>query len=1010
MAMASWIPQPDGLSQLLTCLRNSDSADTTIQHSVTKQLDSFNEVPDYNSYLAYILAYMPQEEPRVRSVAGLILKNNLRRLPYQNQVVLEDPTGANNSTTTTTNNNNNNNNNILEYVKTSVLASGLLSDPVPMLRGTAGTLISTIVMQFGPEAWPEALQMLIELTEANEPLGKEGAFSTLSKICEDVPRKLEQMTINSIRVLDIMIPRLINHLKTSSDSRIRAYALICLNPFIQTGGDGSLSDNLQAYVEALFLSASDRSPDVRKNVCSALVSLLSSNPDVLMPNLSQTVDFMLYATQETDETVALEACEFWLAFGEDLRLKNYLAGYLEKIVPVLLKGMIYSEEDLLILDNDDEDETVPDREQDIKPRFYGARDARSLDDSSCSSPVHNQSSNSNNPSEAQLNNGAVAAAATEDADEDGEIEEEGESDEDDLYAEWNLRKCSAAALDVIAVNFENALLDYLLPILKEYLFQPKWQHKEAAILALGAIAEGCLNGMEPHLSTLVPLLLECLKDRKALVRSITCWTLGRYSSWIIAPGATSAEHKQTVFLPVMEGLLTCVLDKNKRVQEAGCSAFATLEEEAGEELEPYLLPILNSLVTAFRKYQHKNLLILYDALGTLADSVGASLAKPELLQVLMPSLIERWQKLSDEEQDLIPLLECLSSVVVAIGPAFAPYAPAVFERCVRIVANNLEGYALCIKHPGEYEPPDKTFLIVALDLLSGLTQGLGTLAAQFYEANQNQQMGGYANARSGGGGGAAIDPQAQGMHAMASPDNNPNNHQALPPILSLLGTCLNVDFPEPSVRQSAFALVGDCAISCYHLLESYLPQFMPQIIRQIDAEAPITLTSVCNNAAWAAGEIAIKAGDKMAGFIEPLLSRLVPVLNSNRVARSLTENSAVTIGRLALACPQLIAPHIDQFILNWCTALAEIKDNDEKDSAFRGMCLAIEINPHGLTDSFGFWLNAVGRWSRPSPELSVKFKNLLHAYKNAMGDAQWTLTLSKLAPPTAQRLQLVYQV
>ncbi|PLW13972.1 hypothetical protein PCASD_21896 [Puccinia coronata f. sp. avenae] len=643
-------------------------------------------------------------------------------------------------------------------------------------------------------------------------------------------------------------------------------------PFIQTGGKESLSDNLQAYVEALFLSASDRSPDVRKNVCSALVSLLSSNPDVLMPNLSQMVDFMLYATQETDETVALEACEFWLAFGEDLRLKNYLAGYLEKIVPVLLKGMIYSEEDLLILDNDEEDKTVPDREQDIKPRFYGARDARSLDNSSCSSPVHNQSSNSNNPSEAQLNNDGAAAAATEDADEDGEIEEEGESDEDDLYAEWNLRKCSAAALDVIAVNFENALLDYLLPILKEYLFQPKWQHKEAAILALGAIAEGCLNGMEPHLSTLVPLLLECLKDRKALVWSITFWTLGRYSSWIIAPGATSAEHKQTVFLPVMEGLLTCVLDKNKRVQEAGCSAFATLEEEAGKELEPYLLPILNSLVTVFRKYQHKNLLILYDALGTLADLVGASLAKPELLQVLMPSVIERWQKLSDEEQDLILLLECLLSVVVAIGPAFVPYAPAVFERCVRIVANNLEGYALCIKHPGEYEPPDNTFLIVALDLLSGLTQGLGTLAAQFYEANQNQRMGGYANARSGG---ATIDPQAQGMHAMASPDNNPNNHQALPPFLSL-GTCLNIKFPKPSIRQSAFALVGDCAISCYHLLESYLPQFMPQIIRQIDAEAPITLTSVCNNAVWAAGEIAIKAGKSHYTLSpDPFRSRLM---------------------------------------------------------------------------------------------------------------------------------------
>ncbi|PLW08305.1 hypothetical protein PCANC_25711 [Puccinia coronata f. sp. avenae] len=59
----------------------------------------------------------------------------------------------------------------------------------------------------------------------------------------------------------------------------------------------------------------------------------------------------------------------------------------------------------------------------------------------------------------------------------------------------------------------------------------------------------------------------------------------------------------------------------------------------------------------------------------------------------------------------------------------------------------------------------------------------------------------------------------------------------------------------------------------------------------------------------------------MAGFIEPLLSRLVPVLNSNRVVQSLTENSAVAIGWRALACPQLIAPHINQFILNWCGPL-----------------------------------------------------------------------------------------
>ena len=100
-----------------------------------------------------------------------------------------------------------------------------------------------------------------------------------------------------------------------------------------------------------------------------------------------------------------------------------------------------------------------------------------------------------------------------------------------------------------------------------------------------------------------------------------------------------------------------VLDTNKRVQEAGCSAFATFEEDAGRALEPFLEPILRNLVFAFEKYQQKNLLILYDAVGTLADAVGDGLANKSYVDILMPPLIERWSKLSDEDDALIPLLE-----------------------------------------------------------------------------------------------------------------------------------------------------------------------------------------------------------------------------------------------------------------------------------------------------------------------------------------------------------------
>jgi transportin-1 len=99
------------------------------------------------------------------------------------------------------------------------------------------------------------------------------------------------------------------------------------------------------------------------------------------------------------------------------------------------------------------------------------------------------------------------------------------------------------------------------------------------------------------------------------------------------------------------------LDNNKRVQEAGCSAFATLEEEAGVELEPFLGSILGNLVFAFKKYQQKNLLILYDAIGTLADAVGGAMNNKAYIDMLMPPLIARWGSLQDGDGDLIPLLE-----------------------------------------------------------------------------------------------------------------------------------------------------------------------------------------------------------------------------------------------------------------------------------------------------------------------------------------------------------------
>lgn len=58
---------------------------------------------------------------------------------------------------------------------------------------------------------------------------------------------------------------------------------------------------------------------------------------------------MLQRTQDPDERVALEACEFWLSLADQPFCKEVLGSHLTQLVPVLVRGMRYSEIDIILL-------------------------------------------------------------------------------------------------------------------------------------------------------------------------------------------------------------------------------------------------------------------------------------------------------------------------------------------------------------------------------------------------------------------------------------------------------------------------------------------------------------------------------------------------------------------------------------------------------------------------------------------------------------------------------------
>ncbi|KAJ1838382.1 hypothetical protein LPJ73_007094, partial [Coemansia sp. RSA 2703] len=409
-----------------------------------QRLDELRKVPDFINYLLFVLVVMKDESAAVRAVAGLLLKNSVRQhfssIPPH----------------------------VLDYVKRKSIDA--IGDPDTLVRHTLGTVIATSVALGKIRNWPEILPRLMQLLDSAEYPVVEGAWDILHKICEECGLELDEPLDDGTRPLNVMIPKFLSFFG-SELPLLREYAIATTTIFVSKRSE-CMQPMIDTFVVELFKRANDENPEVLKAVCRAIVALLETRPEKLMPELENVVSYMIYTTQHSDPDIAMEACEFWLAFCEQEELVESLRPFLSRVIPTLMRGMVYTDRDLMMLDNDDDDAVVPDSDQDIKPRHHRAR-----------THDHHEGGGAGSGDEGE----------GDDVDSDEDYDYDSEEDEDEIYSEWNLRKCSAASLDVMSTAFGDQVLEFVLPALREELASDDWRVKEAGILALGAIAEGCMT-------------------------------------------------------------------------------------------------------------------------------------------------------------------------------------------------------------------------------------------------------------------------------------------------------------------------------------------------------------------------------------------------------------------------------------------------------------------------------------------------------------------------------------
>ncbi|KAJ1533075.1 hypothetical protein HK096_005721 [Nowakowskiella sp. JEL0078] len=317
------------------------------------------------------------------------------------------------------------------------------------------------------------------------------------------------------------------------------------------------------------------------------------------------------------------------------------------------------------------------------------------------------------------------------------------------------------------------------------------------------------------------------------------------------------------------------------------------------------------------------------------------------MELLMVPLTKKWQITKDNDLDIVFIIECISAVSHAIGTPFGPYLPPIWHRCLNIVEKTIMQFEADPSLSSDSDEKDP--MIVALDLLCSVTQDLPDFVN--YLLNENSDR-----------------------------------------FFQLLFRSMQDEKLE--VKQSAFALLGDLASSLFDHLKPHINTLLPYAIVELEAvhiSNNQQQISVTNNAAWAVGEISLKAGRELQPFVEDLLKRLIAILNkplpsrASRENTALFENSAISIGRLGSTCPEIIAPYLPSLLSKWFEAVSKLNDDWEKISAFKGMNAVIVLNPQTVLPYFIYFCHALASWKDETlpQDLNEVFLQLLQNYKLA---------------------------
>jgi len=245
-------------------------------------------------------------------------------------------------------------------------------------------------------------------------------------------------------------------------------------------------------------------------------------------------------------------------------------------------------------------------------------------------------------------------------------------DVDDIETDSN-PVAGESSLDRFACGLGGkAVLPHITATIPPMLQHTDWRFRHAALMAISAVAEGCVKQMEPMLESVIGTILPFLQDPHPRVRHACCNALGQLATDF------NIIFQKKFHATVMPGLLQVLATDaaHPRVQAHAAAALVNFCEECPPKiLEPYLEDLVNNLEAVLASkiqelLQRGTKLVLEQVLTTIATVADTAEAKfVAYYDRFMPSLKYIFQNAIAKDYRLLrgKAIECISLIGLAVG-------------------------------------------------------------------------------------------------------------------------------------------------------------------------------------------------------------------------------------------------------------------------------------------------------------------------------------------------------